>query len=145
VAGSAALREVLINRARSLVFSTALPAAVCAAAEVALEKARSAALRARLGARVEQLAHGLGLRADSAVFSVVLGDATLALEASARLRAAGVLVKAIRPPTVPDGTSRLRISVSAAHSADDVDALVRLLAQASSVRAVATPREALRP
>lgn len=145
VAGSSALREVLINRARSLVFSTALPAAVCAAAEVALEKARSAALRARLGARVAQLAQGLGLRADSAVFSVVLGDATVALEASARLRAAGVLVKAIRPPTVPDGTSRLRISVSAAHSVEDVDTLVRLLAQASSVRAVATPREALRP
>ncbi len=127
VCGSAALREVLINRARSLVFSTALPAALCAAAECALGKLQDPGLRARLAARIEQTARGLGLPADSAVFSIVLGDAPRALAASARLRDAGVLVKAIRPPTVPEGTSRLRVAVSATHGAEDVARLVREL------------------
>ncbi len=124
VAGSEALRELLINRARSLVFSTALPAAVCAAAERALGKLQDPVVRARLHQRIGQLAAGLGLPADSAVFSVVLGEADVALAASARLREAGFLVKAIRPPTVPEGTSRLRVSVSAAHEVGDVERLI---------------------
>jgi 8-amino-7-oxononanoate synthase len=127
VAGSAALREVLINRARSLVFSTALPAAVCAAAEVAVGKLQAPELRGRLALRRAQLAQGLSLRDDSAVFSVVLGDPARALGMSARLRERGLLVKAIRPPTVPEGTSRLRIAVCAAHEESDVALLVSAL------------------
>jgi 8-amino-7-oxononanoate synthase len=124
VVGSEPLTAVLLNRARSLIFSTALPAAICAAAELALQKAAAPDLRLLLSARREQAAQGLGLRADSAVFSLVLGGAPRALEASARLRASGLLVKAIRPPTVPEGTSRLRISVSAAHSLEELQRLI---------------------
>lgn len=124
---TAAVRELLFNQARSLVFSTALPPAVCAAAMVALEKLKEPSRRARLAARVAQVAEGLGLPADSAVFSVVLGEPAVAMRVSQRLREQGLLVKAIRPPTVPEGTSRLRISVSAAHSEQDVDVLLNAL------------------
>ncbi len=126
---TAAVRELLFNRARSLVFSTALPPAVCASALVALQKLKDASRRARLHARIEQVATGLGLAADSAVFSVVLGAPEVAMAVSARLREQGLLVKAIRPPTVPEGTSRLRISVSAAHSEEDVTLLLSSLAK----------------
>ncbi|MFZ5444032.1 MAG: 8-amino-7-oxononanoate synthase [Myxococcota bacterium] len=146
VAGSAALREVLLNRARSLVFSTALPAALCAAAECALEKLRAPPLRARLAERIAQTAQGLGLAPDSAVFSVVLGEARAALAVSARLREAGLLVKAIRPPTVPEGTSRLRIAVSAAHHPDDVTHLLRALgvARAAAMATLEAPHHEYR-
>ncbi len=129
VCGSSALREVLINLARPLVFSTALPAAVCAAAECALGLLAAPERRASLQARIAQLSAGLmrlghPARPDSAVFTVMLGDPQVAMAASARLREQGLLVKAIRPPTVPQGTSRLRISVSASHSEGDVDRLL---------------------
>jgi 8-amino-7-oxononanoate synthase len=134
VAGSAALYDLVLNRARSLVFSTALPAAVCAASEAAVALLqRSPELRAKLGRNVQHFAAGLravlpkGAEApavwlgageatwETTIFSVVLGSPERALDAAARLRDAGVLVKAIRPPTVPEGTSRLRFAVTAAH------------------------------
>jgi len=140
VCGTAATRELLLNRARSLVFSTSLPAALCAAAEEALLELQRPARRAALWARIHQLSNGLTrlgfpARPDSAVFTVLLGAPERALQASARLREQGLLVKAIRPPTVPEGTSRLRIAVSAAHSEEDVERLLRALAPAGEVRA----------
>jgi 8-amino-7-oxononanoate synthase len=72
---------------------------------------------------------GFPSRPDSAIFSLVLGTEERALLASAGLRERGFLVKAIRPPTVPAGTSRLRVSVCAAHEPDDVRALLRALAE----------------
>ena len=133
VCGSKATREVLLNQARSLVFSTALPPAICAAAEEALGKLQAPSRRAALWERIGQLSRGLQRlgfegRPDSAVFSVVLGSPEVAMAASLRLRGAGLLVKAIRPPTVPEGTSRLRIAVSAAHSEEDVLMLLSALA-----------------
>jgi 8-amino-7-oxononanoate synthase len=116
VCGSVALRELLLNRARTLIFSTALPAAVCVAAETALELVREGSLQRKLDSH--RAAFGA---APSAIVPVVYGSADGALAAAAALREAGFLVKAIRPPTVP--TSRLRISLSAAHSAADVAAL----------------------
>jgi 8-amino-7-oxononanoate synthase len=138
VCGSAALREALVSLARPLVFSTSLPPATCAAAEVALELLQRPERRAALRARIEQLASGLralGVPAggESAVFSVVLGEAGRALEASARLRERGLLVKAIRPPTVPVGTSRLRVALSAGHTAGDVEVLLGALASLEGV------------
>ena len=132
VCGSSALREVLINLARPLVFSTALPPAICAAAECSLGLLSAPERRASLHARIAQMSSGLQqlgypARPDSAVFSVMLGDPQLAMAASARLREHGLLVKAIRPPTVPQGTSRLRISVSASHSEGDVARLLSLV------------------
>ena len=134
VAGSAALRELLFNRARSLVFSTALPPAMCAAAEAALARVQQdASLRERLWRNIRHLARGLralGVDAheDSAVFSVILGEPERAVAASQRLREQGLLVKPIRPPTVPVGTSRLRIALSAAHEVAELDLLLAGLA-----------------
>ncbi len=133
VTSSPALRELLLNRARSLVFSTALPPAMCAAAEAALERVRTDPwLRTALWRNIHHLSRGLralGLPAheDSAIFSVVLGEPERAVAASKRLREQGLLVKAIRPPTVPPGTSRLRIAVTAGHQAADLDALLSAL------------------
>ena len=128
VAGSPPLIDLLVNRARSFLFTTAPPPAVTAAALAALEVMRSAegeALLARLRAHVARLAPGH----PSPILPVVLGDERAALDASAALRQAGLLVPAVRPPTVPEGTSRLRVSLSAAHSEDEVDRLVEALAR----------------
>ena len=133
VATSRVVRELLLSTARPLIFSTALPAAVVAGARAALKLVRDEPLRrARLHQHVERFAAGarrLGFEvaADSAIFSLVQGTPEAALEASQTLRAQGFLVKAIRPPTVPDGTSRLRISLSAAHTDAQVDGLLSAL------------------
>ncbi|NTX05097.1 8-amino-7-oxononanoate synthase [Myxococcus sp. CA040A] len=127
VATSRAVADLLISRARPFIYSTALPAAMCAAAEAAVEAVeKDPELRERLWRNIRRFSDGLrsmGLRAEprSAVFPVVLGGPERALEAARKLREAGVLVKAIRPPTVPEGTSRLRFCLSAAHTLGHVD------------------------
>jgi 8-amino-7-oxononanoate synthase len=121
-ATSAPVASLLINKARSLVFSTALPAAVCAAAVAALDVLQAEPdLRPRLWRNIHRFSDGLrGLgypaRPSSAIFPVVLGAPERAVAAAAFLRKRGMLVKAIRPPTVPAGTSRLRFALSAAHT-----------------------------
>ena len=127
--------DLLVNRARPYIFSTALPPADAAAALAALGVVCSdegAALAGRLVALVDRLAEaGLvppGHR--SPIVPVVLGPEQAALDASAALLEEGLWVPAIRPPTVPAGTSRLRVTLSAAHTDEDVsrllDALLRL-------------------
>ena len=139
-ATSSAVAELLVNKARSLVFSTALPAALCDAAIEAIEILETDDLRrATLWRNIERLAAGLrdvGIAAEarSAIFSVVLGDPGAAVAAARKLRACGLLIKAIRPPTVPTGTSRLRITVNAAHSIADVDLLIGGLASLPELR-----------
>jgi len=119
--------ELVLNRARPLVFSTALPAALCAAAEAAVDIVEhDEDLRARLWRNIRRFSEGLralGLPAEprSAIFPVILGEPEHAIEASRALRSRGLLVKAIRPPTVPVGTSRLRFCLSAAHTEGQVD------------------------
>jgi 8-amino-7-oxononanoate synthase len=119
--------ELVLNRARPLVFSTALPAALCAAAEAAVDIVeRDVDLRARLWRNIRRFSEGLralGFPAEprSAIFPVILGEPERAIEASRALRSRGLLVKAIRPPTVPEGTSRLRFCLSAAHTEGHVD------------------------
>lgn len=133
VATSRAVRELLLSTARPLIFSTALPAAVVAAARASLELLRTdPSRRERLWRHIERFAAGartLGFEVagDSAIFSLIQGTPEAALAASQTLRAQGFLVKAIRPPTVPDGTSRLRISLSAAHTDAHVDGLLSAL------------------
>jgi len=127
VAGPRALCDLLVNRARTFVFTTASTPADTAAALAALEVVRSPegeALRTRLRAHVERLRPGH----PSPIVPVVVGDEGEALAASAALLDRGLLVPAIRPPTVPPGTSRLRISLSAAHTAEHVERLVDGLA-----------------
>ncbi len=133
VATSRAVADLLVSRARPFVFSTALPAHLCAAAEAAVDAVEGdPPLRERLWRNIRRFAdglRGLGLRAEprSAVFPVILGEPERALHAASRLREAGVLVKAIRPPTVPEGTSRLRFCLSAAHTVGHVDLALEAL------------------
>jgi 8-amino-7-oxononanoate synthase len=122
---SHSVAELLRNRARSFVYSTGLPPGVIAAASKALEIiASNSALVARplLHARIFTATVGWPL-ADSAIVALVLGATDRALAASETLRAAGYLVPAIRPPTVPNGTARLRFAFSALHSEADITAL----------------------
>ncbi|HZH04992.1 MAG TPA: 8-amino-7-oxononanoate synthase [Myxococcaceae bacterium] len=127
------LAELFVNRARSFVFSTALPPAVCCAAEAAVRRARDdSTLRERLWRNIRHFAAGLralGLQGEprSAIFPVVLGTPEAAVGAAEALRERGLLVKAIRPPTVPEGTSRLRFCLSAAHSEAQVDTALQAM------------------
>jgi 8-amino-7-oxononanoate synthase len=126
VCGSRALIDLLINRARTVIYSTGLPPASAAAALCALriiERIPSLAMKPIANAR--RFAHALGLQLpDSAIVPLVLGDETRALDASRALEAQGFLVTAIRPPTVPDRTARLRFTFTAAHTAEQIDRLV---------------------
>jgi len=127
VAGRRDLVDLLVNRARPFVFTTATPPADAAAALAALELLRSAEghrRRTALRANVDRLtpAH------PSPIVPVVVGDERAAVEAARRLAEQGLLVPAIRPPTVPPGTSRLRVSVSTAHTPGQLDRLARALA-----------------
>ena len=134
VAGSGELVETLLQQARTYIYTTALPPAMAAAARAALHVAQQEPWR-----RQQVLAHvahfrreatGLGLQLlDSCtpIQPVVLGSEAAAVAASDALRAQGLWVPAIRPPTVPAGTSRLRITFSAAHETADVDRLLEAL------------------
>lgn len=126
VAGPTAIVELLVNRARSYIFTTASSPADTAAA--------LAALRILCSAEGEQLLHRVRCVIDrvrsghpSPIIPIVLGDEGRALDASAALLERGLLVPAIRPPTVPVGTSRLRVAMSAGHDDEMVDLLVAAL------------------
>lgn len=128
VAASESFAALIVNRARSYIFTTASTPADTAAALAALRVltgTEGAALVARLRAHVERVQPGHG----SPIVPIVCGDEQRALDASAALLARGILVPAIRPPTVPAGTARLRVALSAAHTAEQVDALVAALVE----------------
>ena len=132
VAASRDVVDLLVNRARSYIFSTALTPADAAAALAALRILRSdegAALTGRLADLIDRLAEAGIVSPDhpSPIVPVILGTEQAALDASSALLQAGLWVPAIRPPTVPVGTSRLRVTLSAAHSDTDVDRLVEAL------------------
>ena len=123
LAGSRVLIDYLISTMRSFVFSTALPPSVIAAADAAL-KMMTPVLCARPLFLARRFTAALNLaNAQSAIVPVILGDAARALEASRKLEARGFLVSAIRPPTVPQGSARLRVTVSAQHDEEMVDSL----------------------
>ncbi len=132
IAGSAALREFLLNCARSFIFSTAPPAPVAAAAREALRICRSSegeALRASLGNNLACLREEAGLaQAPSAIIPFQIGDEAEAMKVSAQLLEAGFLVPAIRYPTVAKGSARLRIAITAKHSPANVKNLAAALA-----------------
>ena len=126
-AASRAFIDLLVNASRPFIFTTAPTPADCAAALASVRVLRSAEgdkLVARLRANVERVAPGH----PSPIVPIVLGDEQVALDASTRLLDDhGLLVPAIRPPTVAPGTSRLRIALSAAHTDDHIDRLVKAL------------------
>ena len=134
VVGSTALTDWLWNRARPQMFSTALPAPLCAAATAALEiiasepvrRQRVLALADRLRASLRD--QGFDVPAGQGpIVAVILKSPEWTLSAAAHLEAAGFLVAAIRPPTVPQGTSRLRITVTAACEESDLDGMLTAL------------------
>ena len=143
VAGDADLIDLLVQKSRTYVYTTALPPAVAAATRAALRMSeRESWRREKVLALARHFSRGLAERgigtaapaADTrvvtSIFPVILGEAGRALEISRRLEDQGFLVMAIRPPTVPAGTARLRVTFSAAHEEAQVDALVSALAGA---------------
>jgi 8-amino-7-oxononanoate synthase len=135
VAGVPEVVETVLQRARTYIYTTASPALLAAAVEASLELIRKEEWRReRLRKLVDSLKQSLpetGLKAsDTPIQPLILGTNARALEASAALRERGILVPAIRPPTVPEGTARLRISLSAAHSEQDVSRLATALREA---------------
>ena len=133
--------DLIRTRARTLIYSTGLPPASAAAALAALEIVEaSPELAARPLALARRFTGRLGLpEAQSPIVPVVCGESETALDASRRLADAGFLVAAIRPPTVPRGTARLRVTFSAAHETCDVDRL------ADAVRGAVPGAAPLRP
>jgi 8-amino-7-oxononanoate synthase len=130
-ATSSPLAEVLVNRARPYIFTTALSPSAAGAALAALrvfDSPEGDTLKARLQSHVERVRPGHR----SPIIPVVLGSERAALEASAALLDGGLLVPAIRPPSVPPGSSRLRITLSAAHTDDEVDRLIEALARVTA-------------
>jgi 7-keto-8-aminopelargonate synthetase-like enzyme len=125
-AGPEHLCNLIVNRARSYIFTTASTPADSAAALAALEIVRSPEgdmLRERLREHVERVRPGH----PSPIIPVVFGDEHTTIAAAKALLEEGMFVPAIRPPTVPSGTSRLRVALSAAHSPTQIDSLARAL------------------
>lgn len=135
VCGPESLREWLLNRSRSFVFSTGSPPALAAAALAALDIITTESeRRERLWANARRLKEGLrtlGIELDPElpghILPVPMGSVEATMRAGSELRQLGFLVGAIRPPSVPEGGSRLRITVSAAHSDEQIDSLLDAL------------------
>ncbi|WP_435627479.1 8-amino-7-oxononanoate synthase [Candidatus Ferrigenium straubiae] len=134
VAAEQVVIDTLINHARSYVYTTATPPALASAVLESLQLIREGdELRAHLRGLVAQLRGGLAdlpwklMPSDTAIQPLLIGDNEAALELSTGLRERGIWVAAIRPPTVPQGTARLRITLSAAHGEDDVKLLIEAL------------------
>jgi 8-amino-7-oxononanoate synthase len=140
VATSAAIAQLLYNRARPFVFSTALPPSIPAAVQVAVEIVRGTEgdqrrhnlianavklreLLGRVSADVRASSGGLGGDVSSAIAPLIVGDDQRVMSLSSALLEQRVFVQGIRPPTVPEGSARLRISLSAGHSTADVEAI----------------------
>jgi 8-amino-7-oxononanoate synthase len=137
-----AVIETLVQSARPYVYTTAAPAMLACALAVALEAIRDGtARRTRLAASIERFREGAAglpwslLPSSTPIQPLVVGDSGEAVALSQALLARGLFVPAIRPPTVPDGTARLRISLSASHSREDVDALLQALHDAAGATA----------
>jgi 8-amino-7-oxononanoate synthase len=131
VAGEPELVETLVQRARTYIYTTATPPLIAHALLKSLELIENgSARRDRLGELVSRVQRGLAasrwrlLPSSTAIQPLIIGDSVEALRVSEKLAALGVLVPAIRPPTVPQGTARLRISISADHTVEDVDRLI---------------------
>ena len=139
VAGSRTLIEWLVNRARPYIFSTALPAAIAAAAIAALDIVRDEPQRrTALLARAQELRNTLrgagwnvGASA-SQIIPVIVGEPARATTLSHALRERGLFVPVIRPPTVPEGEACLRISLTAGHSEEMIESLTAALGRGSS-------------
>jgi 8-amino-7-oxononanoate synthase len=134
VVGSRTLIDYLANFARPYVFSTALAPPAAAAAREAIRVVQEQPQQGRrlldqasqLRTELRELGHDVGVSVCQ-IIPVIVGESQTAIALSNKLREAGVLVPAIRPPSVPDGTARLRIGLTSAHTAEHVSQLVQAL------------------
>ena len=135
VTGSRQLIDWLANRARTYIFSTAAPAAIAAAGLAALEIIRTEPQRREtLHARVEVLkgkliGAGLNYAGSAQIIAIILGDPAQTMAAAEELRRRGFFVPGIRPPSVPEGQSLLRISLTCLHTEQQIDDLVAALCE----------------
>ena len=136
VAGSDDLIEILIQKARTYIYTTALPPPVVCAAQASLEIIQTDAIRRSILHRNINLFRDMAaqyeipcLDSTTAIQGIVVGDAKSAMDLSDALLEEDLLVVAIRPPTVPPGTARLRIMLSAAHQEADIEHLVKSVAK----------------
>ncbi len=146
VACSQLIKDYLVNRSRSLIFSTSLPPAVLAASLAAIELVRSAEgerRRQQLAANVALFRRQLQLAGFAVpdgvtpIVPILVGDPVVTMTFSAQLLEKGFFVQGIRPPTVPQGTSRLRCTLMANHSQDDLSAAADAIAQVGRALGVA--------
>jgi 8-amino-7-oxononanoate synthase len=136
VAGDDSLIEFLLQRARNYIYTTALPAAIAVATLKSLQiVADESWRREKLSELIQYFRAGareLGIKvlpSDTPIQPVIVGDAGATIAASQALESRGIMITAIRPPTVPQGTSRLRITLTAAHTHADVDRLVTAIGE----------------
>jgi 8-amino-7-oxononanoate synthase len=141
VAGSGALRELLINRCRSFIFTTALPPAVMAMALAALDLVQSEPERREnlwnncrsMTTGLRTLGFQIGASANP-ILPLIIGDAAKCMRLSERLFELGVFAQGIRPPTVPQGTSRLRITLMATHTTAHIDRALEAFEQVGTLQ-----------
>ncbi len=134
ICGSRLFCDAVVNLGRAFIFSTALPVSIAAAAEAAIGVMRDEPGRQQrvrdLAARARSALHSAGMTipsGDSPIIPIVLGSERAALEIAATLEGAGLMVAPIRPPTVPRGTSRLRVTLSCEHTDADLARLIDAL------------------
>jgi 8-amino-7-oxononanoate synthase len=141
ICASRAVIDLLRNRARTLIYSTGLPPAIVAAAVAALNLIeRQPAYAALPLAKAKAFAQAAGLAEPaSPIVPIILGDAESALAASRLLEEHGFLVTAIRPPTVPPGTARLRLTFTAQHPDNEVERLAEIVRTQILARSNAIP------
>jgi len=134
-AGSRELIEFLINRARTFIYSTALPPSVCAASTAAIDVVEAEPMRREslwnnrkhLVAGLTALGISTGI-SETQIVPIIIGDPDRALKAAEKLFACGVYATAIRPPTVPNGTARIRMTLMSTHTEKDIDMVVSRIA-----------------
>ncbi len=133
IAASKLIKEYLINRARGFIFSTALPPSATGASIAGIELLkkepfrREELLKKSKGFRNKLTLAGLKVAGDSQIILVIIGDTGKTIKAAEKLQENGFYARPIRPPTVPEGGSRLRLSVEYDHSAESLDRVVELL------------------
>ncbi len=134
IAGSHELIEYLIQTARTYTYTTAMPPAIAAATRASLKIVQNESeRREKLNQHIQQFKKGareLGIElmpSDTAIQPIMVGSTEKAIKISKQLQKNGILVTAIRPPTVPEDTARLRVTFSAAHTAEDIAILLRAL------------------
>ncbi|MBW7957087.1 MAG: 8-amino-7-oxononanoate synthase [Deltaproteobacteria bacterium] len=137
ITGSSALIDLMVSKARPFIYTTALPPSVCGAAIKAFDIVENEpGLRQRLWENTARLKEGLSrlgldiLGSETPIVPIKVGTAKKAVDISDRLLENGVFIQAIRPPTVPEGTSRLRMTLSASHTAEDIDSALSALREA---------------